>query len=248
MVFSGLFEEEFIDQVQVVGYFHQWEATPERAGRFVLWQNSSSELPVETAPHPGSGSAVDGSKTVHASSVYHPEAAFEQAAAGELLGRGLPAIDKSKGAELRYTGDGDRWELVQRAARAAEEEVRARYHTDDLRFSIVYRARCFASAADVQRHADQRPEDMMSLQNILEQLVGELVRRGRVADKAEAAERILEDSPQARYALATLLMKEYLTYPLSDAALVPLNVCAIGALVPWAAPVLAPFCSTPIDS
>ena len=167
MVFSGLFEEEFIDQVQVVGYFHQWEATPERAGRFVLWQNSS-ELPIGTDPHPGSGSAVDGSKTVHASSVYHPEAAFEQAAAGELLGRGLPAIDKSKGAELRYTGEGDRWELVQRAARAAEEEVRARYHTDDLRFSIVYRARCFASAADVQRHADQQPEDIMSLQNILE--------------------------------------------------------------------------------
>ncbi len=81
----------------------------------------------------------------------------------------------------------------------------------------------------------------------LRQLVAELVRRGRVASSTEA-ERLLEDTPDARYALATRLMAEYLTYPLSSSALVPFNVCALGALVPWVAPALAPVCGTAIDS
>ena len=243
MVFSGLFEDEFIDQVQVVGYFHEWEATADRAGEFVLWHNASGP-PSATAPHPGSGSAVDGSKSVHASSVYFPRAAFE-AAGPDGPGRGLPAIDKSTGAELRYVGD-ESWELIAGASSGAPE-VKARYQTDDLRFSIVYRARCFATDAEVERHAAQRPEEMMTLPAILRQLVAELVRRGRVASSAEA-ERLLEDTPDARYALATRLMAEYLTYPLSGSALVPFNVCALGALVPWLAPALAPVCGTAIDS
>ena len=87
----------------------------------------------------------------------------------------------------------------------------------------------------------------MTLPAILRQLVAELVRRGRVASSTEA-ERLLEDTPDARYALATRLMAEYLTYPLSSSALVPFNVCALGALVPWVAPALAPVCGTAIDS
>ena len=86
----------------------------------------------------------------------------------------------------------------------------------------------------------------MTLSAILKQLVAELVRRGRVA--SSDAERLLEDRPEARYALATRLMAEYLTYPLSGSALVPFNVCALGALFPWVAPALAPVCSTAIDS
>eukprot|EP00729_Bicosta_minor_P019753 gene19753-2723_t len=59
MVFSGLFQDKFIDQVQVVAYFHEWEASEERAGSFKHW-----------AQDLGAGSAVDGSKVVHAGDVY----------------------------------------------------------------------------------------------------------------------------------------------------------------------------------
>lgn len=241
MVFSGIFEDRFIDQVQVVGYFHSWQATSERAGEFVIWHNSSA-LPSATAPHPGSGSAVDGSKTVHASSVYFPSAAFEQHPPGSP-GRGLPAIDKSKGAELRYVGS-DQWELFTAAGSNTEQTPAARYHTDDLRFSIVYRGRCFASEEDIAKHAAQRPEEMLKLEGILTDLVADLVRRGRVAN--ETTDVLLKNEPEARYALATRLMHEYLTYPLSGAALVPVNYCAVGALVPWLSSALDPACSTSI--
>ena len=87
--------------------------------------------------------------------------------------------------------------------------------------------------------------EMMELEDILGALVAELLRRGRLKG---APERFLVNSPEQRYALATTLMSEYLTYPLSDAALVPFNYCALGALVPWIAPLLSPVCSTPIDA
>ena len=48
-------------------------------------------------PDPLAGSAVDGSKTVHAASVYYPDQI-------------PPAMDKSKYNALFYVGD-DRWEL-----------------------------------------------------------------------------------------------------------------------------------------
>ena len=54
----------------------------------------------------------------------------------------LPLIDRNKRNVLSYEGPGDEqgWAL-----RVDEEEVR-RYDTDDLRVSIVYRARCFETA------------------------------------------------------------------------------------------------------
>lgn len=30
--------DKFVDQVQVVGYLHDWEATPERAGTFFIFE------------------------------------------------------------------------------------------------------------------------------------------------------------------------------------------------------------------
>jgi hypothetical protein len=44
MVFSGLFQEQFIDQIQVVSYLHEWEkdgVSPGDGGDFVYYSNSS---------------------------------------------------------------------------------------------------------------------------------------------------------------------------------------------------------------
>ena len=184
--------------------------------------------------------------------MYFPSAAFEQRADGSS-GRGLPAIDKSLGAELRYVGS-EQWELVSGGGggdddgdhQNEEQTPMARYQTDDLRFSIVYRGRCFASEEDVSKHAAQRPEEMLQLEIILEELVADLARRGRIAGGTAEAKRLLKNEPEARYALATRLMQEYINYPLSGEALVPVNYCAIGALVPWLSPVLDAFCSSAV--
>ena len=45
MVFSGLFQEQFIDQVQVVAYLHNWTDPGNlKAGRFIYW-NDANDAP-----------------------------------------------------------------------------------------------------------------------------------------------------------------------------------------------------------
>jgi hypothetical protein len=245
MVFSGLFQDEFIDQVQVVGYFHNWTGyqthedgqLDERAGKFALWNSSE---PMFMAAHRGSGNAIDGSKTVHAAGVYHPHWAIAK-------GKRPLRIDKSSGATLQYAGD-DTWELV------AKGSTQTRYTTDDLRMSIVYRARCFTDKAELKRHKSQSAEDMMQLGPILRKLVDELVKQGRMSqhradtllprDKGTTHDLHAYNQTQAelRYDLAIALMDGFLTYPFSQTAMLPLNYCALGVLVPALAPLLRPIC------
>lgn len=66
MKFSGLFEEHFIHQVQVVAYVHEWDASEDRAGEFVFWNSSDNPGGYRLRPLPLAGSAVDGTKTMHA--------------------------------------------------------------------------------------------------------------------------------------------------------------------------------------
>jgi hypothetical protein len=68
MQFSNLFAERFVDQVQVVAYLHQWTPTAEKRGEFVFW-NGGNSSGVQESPAPLAGSAVDGTKTVHAARV-----------------------------------------------------------------------------------------------------------------------------------------------------------------------------------
>ena len=245
MVFSGLFQDRFVDQVQIVGYLHQWQPSPERQGEFVYW-DTEADVPLKEGPVPLAGSAVDGSKLVHAAAVYRPADA-------------PPRMDKSKGAELRYRGSSkggdnkrvgsdDVWDLMEGERRLAS------YSTDDLRITIVYRARCFKDAAEAERFRKLPQEDAMSLEFVLSKLLDELIRRGAVteADKqyyltgsrgskpAAAASALSE----ARLELAVKLLEEYVKYPLAtaDKALIPYNYCALGQLYPALSPVIALLC------
>ena len=71
MTFSGLFQERFIDQVQVVAYLHEWQPTLQDRGDFVYYSQNSAEF--ETiGVEPRSGSGIDGSKSIHAARTYRP--------------------------------------------------------------------------------------------------------------------------------------------------------------------------------
>jgi hypothetical protein len=217
MVFSGLFESEFIDQVQVVGYLHRWE--DERDGKFVYW-NSDDLEEKHVPPTPLGGSVVDGSKTVHAAMIYRPEVV-------------VPFIDKSADTTLRYV-DGDNWTLESSGRHVAN------YTTDDLRITIVYRARCFGDSGEVKRFYAQQAsgghgEGMMQLDDVLAKLSAELVARGRVAS-VEAA------LAMRRVDLALLLMDEFISYPLPTHSVNPYNYCALPRLFPSLAPLLSYLC------
>ncbi len=51
MKFSGLFEDRFVDQVQVVAYLHQW--TDERGGKFVYWTENGEARSMDPKPLSG---------------------------------------------------------------------------------------------------------------------------------------------------------------------------------------------------
>ncbi|CAJ1419107.1 unnamed protein product [Effrenium voratum] len=198
MVFSGLFQDRFVDQVQVVGYLHETELDP-AAGGFFLYYDENDASPKQMPSRYLSGVGVDGSKTLHAAGVFQPQVK-------------APLLDKDKDNALFYVGD-ERWEL------RSEGQVVERYNSSDLRMTVVYRARCFASEAERQRFL--KPDEMLSLDAILDTLSGDLLARGVVSKKA------LESMD--RLALALQLLRSYVKYPLPSwhTAWIPWNYCAL---------------------
>jgi hypothetical protein len=217
MKFSGLFEADFQHQVQVVAYFHEWTNIEDRDGAFVYWGDNSGTRG-SVYPRGRYGSAVDGSKTVHAASLYRN---------GDR--RNPPLLDKSRDNRLTHLG-GDAWAIKD------GDHILANYTYDDLRSTIVYRARCFRTERERRDFAEGR-DAVIPLDVILRRLAADLVDRGLVpsVDAAMTMDRL-------KYAL--LLLDTYAPYPdpaLSD-ALVHLNYCALPKLAPWTEPLLSLVC------
>lgn len=224
MAFSGLFKERFVDQVQVVGYLHDWEApngtTP--SGLFSYFDDGSA-TPKSMPSKPLSGVAVDGSKTLHAAGVFRPDVK-------------APNMDKDKDNALFYVGE-DQWEV------RSDGNVLQRYSSSDLRMTIVYRARCFASAEERDSYHNLQSSDKMSLTEILRVFTDDLVKRGKLT--ADSAKQI------SRLDLAILLLDAYVKYPLPAAAnaVIPLNYCALprkaGQFKGLLSTLLSPYCGLP---
>ena len=231
MTFSNRFSDEFVDQVQVVAYLHEWEtASRRKAGEFIHWasaENASAAPPSAAAGNDDlvaakasvfeaaarAGSAIDGSKSVHAAEVYLGSAASPQ----------LPYLDKNKKIVLRYEGPGEdkAWTLKM------EDQLLERYSTDDLRTSIVYRARCFKDADEAKHFGGNGGPTPMTLERILRTLSQGLVELGKVRTVEEAMR-------MDRLKLSLLLIDTYVHYPLPDKT-IPYNHCALPRLLPaWA--------------
>lgn len=210
MVFSGLFTDRFIDQVQVVGYLHEW-STEGVGGDFIYYNGRTSEL---LSPKPLAGNSVDGSKTIHAALIYHPEVA-------------APAITKDDEASLKYIGN-ETWNIVVNGA------VLRQYASKDLRISIVYRARCFGSSEEAARF--RAPQDLLSVEEVLDALTKDMLAKNKVTEtRLEKLDRV---------ELGILMMETYIKYPFPSLsqAIIPYNYCALGRLSPWAKPFLSLIC------
>jgi hypothetical protein len=208
MVFSNLFSEKFIDQVQVVGYLHQWDPsnTIDQGGEFVWYNNDTSFESV--LPTPNSGSLVDGSKVIHASTIYRPKIK-------------APHLDKNKDSVLRFVGD-NKW-VIQ-----SNGEIIQNYTTDDLRIAIVYRARCFKDEEDVNKYKNYEDkiknknfEDVFELSYILDTFTNDLIKRNILTENNK--------NNISRLDLAFLIIDTYIQYPLPPAkfAQIPYNFCAL---------------------
>jgi hypothetical protein len=217
MAFSGLFSERFVHQVQIVGYFAPPGVGGRSGGEFTHWAGGRAEAVPCT---PGSGTSMDGSKTVHAAAVFEPAAA-------------PPALNKDAVNALVHVPGGE-WELRTNGA------PRRRWAPERLRFSVVYRARCFASEAERAAFAaaQRTGEGRLDLEGgILAPLKEEAVRRGAAASRAQ-----LDALP--RLDLALKLLDAFIAYPRPDVPL-PINYCALPLAFPgaqWLARVVAAVC------
>ena len=217
MAGSGLFSDRFVDQVQVVAYFHDWEAAATaRGGEFIHYATGA---PRAIAPLSRAGTAVDGSKVVHAADVYE----------GDASAPPLPLLDKDASHLLQYDESSADWALLSDGT-----EVQ-RYRSELLRASVVYRARCFVDEAEARRFNGKGGPKTLPLDTILRTLAGELVRRGLVSTVAAAM-------AMDRIALALLIIDTFIPYPLPERWL-PYNYCALGRLHPWTAPLLRRVCA-----
>jgi hypothetical protein len=164
-----------------------------------------------------SGNAVDGSKLVHAARVYEKKAK-------------VPVMDKTKLTILKYSADKDTWNLY------SDDQILQSYRTDDLRITIVYRARCFASLEDLDRYHTPSSYEQLTVEDILETFLNDL----------EAKRVISSDRRKtiSKFDLADLIMSTYIKYPLpsKEAAILPHNYCAVSKVIPWIEPVLSFIC------
>jgi hypothetical protein len=222
MVFSNLFADRFIDQVQIVGYLHDRIPEAGDGGDFVYYPDNSGYRNVPSFPL--SASAVDGSKVVHAATVYRPK-----------FPGGIPIIDKDKSSKLRYDGN-EEWSLL------ADEKVVRVYNSSDIRISIVYRARCFRDRGEVAKYyeiiRDNNHPETLSLDYVLNRFKLDLVNRGVVSDA--------QVQSMSRFKLAMLIMDKYISYPFPSeyTAVIPFNYCAAASLYPILQTLLRPFCKS----
>ena len=229
----------------MVAYFHEWEphATDGSGGDFAYYGDASAR-PATVAPRPRSGNCVDGSKTVHAAAVY---------ARG---GRAPPRIQKSAENSLHYMGGeggegdggdgggdgggGDAWEL-----RSDGVANGAPYATDDLRLSLVFRARCFEDAPTSAAYGAQlrNASAQLPLDDILETLAVHAGRAPNSTGTAGAAAAAANQAPEpsARLSLAMDIVDRAVHYPRPD-ALVPWNLCMLDKALPAAEPLVRYFC------
>lgn len=215
MVFSNLFADRFIDQVQVVGYLHDRFPESGDGGDFVYYPDNKGYLDVPS--NPLSASAVDGSKVVHASTVYRPD-----------FPGGIPYLNKDKTSKLRYDGD-EKWSLL------SNEELIREYNSSDIRISIVYRARCFRNTEEVNKYAetirDNNHPDSLTLEHVLATFENDLVKKGVL--------RANDVTSLSKFDLAMKILDTYVAYPYpsENVAAIPFNYCAAGNLYPvlkWA--------------
>jgi hypothetical protein len=121
---------------------------------------------------------------------------------------GVDRVTSAEGAppfrptmELRFGGDGG-WTLRD------GDETLGPYRWDQLRYSVSWKAYCYADAAEQRRAEDH--EDDLALETILERLEEDLRRRGRLAGPSP---RRSPGGPEGEDALARLLIDTYVRFP-----------------------------------
>jgi hypothetical protein len=171
---SGLFADWRMPIATAVAWFHGC-----RGGEFVFYPDGPTAPPVALPVRHDTAILLD------TDSVFHGVARLAETA--EPVDRVRP------GMQLRFAGS-EWWELVD-----GEERI-ARYRWADLRFSVSWKAYCFAD--EPERRAWREHSDDLSVERVVDRLLAELRRRGR-----------LDGAAPDGHALVDLIVDEYIRFP-----------------------------------
>ena len=179
---SGLFESWRMPIATGIAYFG------EAKGGELAYYPDGADGPAETyAPGHNTAALLDTDSVFHGVDRVQGD--------DSVLDRLVP------GMELVHEGE-RRWTL-----RTPTGEVVEQFATDDLRYSVSWKAYCFAD--DAERDAWSAHTDDLSLGHILDTLEADLRRRGRLGAGAPRP---------ADAELGKLLIDEYVRFPAADAA------------------------------
>ena len=173
-------------------------------GEFLWYDKGIHYDPVIIPPHGRSAVLVDGSTTVHGTTIFKPDVDF-------------PVLDKDKPYEMEYIGD-EQWRVYTKGG--GEEHI---WNSTDLRFAIVFRARCYRSEEERDGH-DPKEEKDLSVESIKKELVDDMIKNGRYGGEGKGH----EDESDNALELALKFMDEYihLPYPVKT-AWIPFNYCML---------------------
>ncbi len=155
-----------------------WFGNPE-GGEFVFYPEGPWDAPVALPVRHNTAILLDTDSTFHG--------------VDRVSESRVPMPDLKPGMQLTWDGD-DRWIL------SNGSEVLARYGFRDLRFSISWKAYCYADAAEERLVREHR--DDLSRAQVLEVLSEDLRRRGRI-----------EGALPGETDLALMIIGEYIQYP-----------------------------------
>jgi hypothetical protein len=158
-----------------------WFGNP-RGGDFVFYPDGPFGPPIAIPVRHNTAIVLDTDSVFHGVDRVREEAA--------------PLPDLSPGVELVWAGGGG-WRLER------EGRVLARYGWDDLRFSVSWKAYCFADEAE-RRMVRERSDDL-SRDRVIETLRADLHRRGRIGT-----------GPLPDGELALAIIEHYIVYPPPD--------------------------------
>jgi len=217
---SGLFKDIRIPQIQGVAYLHRWDpADTSNGGGFFFYPKGNDEDPVLYPARFNNAIVVDGAVVVHGTEPFRPH-----------LSDSLPFIDKSFKHELTYRPETDDWVMNKVVGEGKKDDL-ATYKTSDLRISLVWRARCFAT----QQERDQwhNVTQHLSLESVLSTLTEDLRSRSLIA----------KDANPEPFDLALLILNHYVRYPvLEKNPIKQHNFCLLPSLYPFLAPVINLIC------
>ncbi len=192
---SGLFEDWRMPIATGVAWFHDCDG-----GDFAFYPSGPGEIPVAHTVRFNTAVLLDTDSVFHGVDRVGNGAGRRTPAADDPDARardgesGTAAIERLRpGMRLRHAGD-RRWQIDDGS------DVVARYRWDELRFSVSWKAYCFADEAE--RRAWLAHADDLSVDQVVDRLVDDLRARGTLGATRPPEHELVE-----------LLIDEYIHFP-----------------------------------